>query len=289
MDQQHYNDIVSIIRKYRGLTQDCMKLLIQKFPQDSYDTLYSILSLEYQKRMKCSHVKNQMNKNKYWDLYKRGVEDDNNPGIIIRMAAQFDIAPCLVAKCILNKYFETLETSGDKDQSSVNINIYLRDTCLIQNMDLAYEIFLCTLYDNIYSPLTETMKASLGQQYEVKLYKEAVALGLAFRDEEHLRKNGYDKTPDCKLEVPVAMDGFVINWIESKALFGDEDAHKDYMKNQYLSYWNRFGPGLVIYWFGYLEKIVEPSDKRFIIRDHLPTNIIHISSSTFSKNLKNRI
>lgn len=64
-------------------------------------------------------------------------------------------------------------------------------------------------------------------------------MGLAFRDEEHLRKHGYDKTPDCKLDVPIAIDGFIVNWIESKALFGDEDAHRDYKKNQYLSYWNR--------------------------------------------------
>lgn len=81
---------------------------------------------------------------------------------------------------------------------------------------------------------------SLGQQYEIRLHKEAVQLGLAFRDEEYLRKFGYDKTPDLKLEVPVAVDGFVINWIESKALFANEEVHKDYMNSQYLSYWNRY-------------------------------------------------
>lgn len=81
---------------------------------------------------------------------------------------------------------------------------------------------------------------SLGQQYEIELHREVVELGLAFRDEEHLRKYGYDKTPDVKLEVPVAVNGFVINWIESKALFGDADVHQDYMKNQYLCYWNRY-------------------------------------------------
>lgn len=112
--------------------------------------------------------------------------------------------------------------------------------------------------------------------YEIRLNRSLNELGLAFRDEEQLRKFGYDKTPDVKLEIPVAIDGFIIHWIESKAVFGSEEVHSDYVKNQYSSYWNRFGPGLVIYFFGYLENIVESSNKRFIIRDHMPTNILHI-------------
>lgn len=82
--------------------------------------------------------------------------------------------------------------------------------------------------------------SSLGQEYEIKLHSEVTKLNLAFRDEEHLRKCGYDKTPDVKLDVPVAIDGFVVNWIESKALFGDEEVHQEYTQNQYLSYWNRY-------------------------------------------------
>lgn len=66
-----------------------------------------------------------------------------------------------------------------------------------------------------------------------------VKLGLAFRDEEYLRICGYDKTPDIKLEIPIAIDGFIVNWIESKALFGSENIHKEYTETQYMSYWNR--------------------------------------------------
>ncbi|XP_074034375.1 CDAN1-interacting nuclease 1 [Leptinotarsa decemlineata] len=281
MEPEIYFNIVSHIRKSRGLTRTCMKQLVKLFPEQSYDTLFSILSLEYQKRMKCNHMKTQMNKNKYWELYLEGVKNMDSPGIIVRIAERLDVAPCLVAKLILSQYFENNESSGSSDQVTLNVNSYLRDTTLIPDMNLASEIFLCTLYDNIYSPLTETMRSSVGQQYEVKLCREVTKLGLGFRDEEHLRKHGYDKTPDCKLEVPVMIDGLVVNWIESKALFGDEDVHKDYMKNQYLSYWNRFGPGLVIYWFGYVQTIVEPNDKRFTIRDHVPQNMIHISPPNF--------
>ena len=87
---------------------------------------------------------------------------------------------------------------------------------------------------------------------------------ITFLHEEHLRMKGYDKTPDIKLEIPVgkwwinsenpydhlhcnfifliilAVDGQVINWIESKALFGDEEVHRGYLKDQLYSYWNRY-------------------------------------------------
>lgn len=60
------------------------------------------------------------------------------------MAKDFDIAPCLLAKLILNYYFDIanrIENVEHSEQYS-NINIYLRDTSLIQDMNMSYEIFL---------------------------------------------------------------------------------------------------------------------------------------------------
>ncbi|XP_056636649.1 CDAN1-interacting nuclease 1 [Diorhabda sublineata] len=279
MNLKEYNDIVSTIKNFKGLTINCLKKLVTEFPSQSYDTLYSILQFEFQKRMKINHPKTQSNKQIFWDSYQESVAQEEPSGIIVRIAEKFDVAPCLVAKIILNKHFEQM--GNEQTDIACNINIYMRDTALITDPKLAYEVFLCTLYDNVYSPITDVMKSSLGQQYEIKLYREATQLGLGFRDEEQLRKHGYDKTPDCKLEVPISINGFVINWIESKALFGDPEIHKEYMKNQYLSYWNRFGPGLVIYWFGFLDTILKTNDKRYIIRDHLPKNFVQIPPPNF--------
>ena len=49
----------------------------------------------------------------------------------------------------------------------------------------------------------------------------------------HLHIAGFDKTPDLRLEIPVAIEGVVIHWIESKASFGDESTHSVYLKDQF--------------------------------------------------------
>lgn len=88
--------------------------------------------------MKYSHTKTSSVINKYFNLYEEALVKREDPGIILRIALQADISPCLIAKLILQKYYENVECDGE----NININKYLRDTTLIENIDLAYEVFL---------------------------------------------------------------------------------------------------------------------------------------------------
>lgn len=45
-----------------------------------------------------------------------------------------------------------------------------------------------------------------------------------------------------------------------KASFGDAETQAKYLKDQLCSYANCFGPGIVIYWFNYLDQILNQKE-----------------------------
>ena len=78
-----------------------------------------------------------------------------------------------------------------------------------------------------------------------------------------MRHDGYAMTPDSRLELPVEVNGHILTWIESKASFGDPKTIRDSYKGQFLPYKTRFGAGLVIYWFGFVEDFEDADGQPF--------------------------
>jgi CDAN1-interacting nuclease 1 len=112
--------------------------------------------------------------------------------------------------------------------------------------------------------------ASTGLEHEARLYECLQAAGIAFWSEEQLRARGMFKTPDALLQVPICVRAAragrsgpgwaVVHWIDSKASFGDDRTHGQQLEGQYRTYTNRYGPGLVIYWFGFLSDLDNDAD-----------------------------
>ena len=62
----------------------------------------------------------------------------------------------------------------------------------------------------------------------------------------------------------------VINWIDSKAMFADEETFRENLE-QFRGYTHRYGRGMVIYWHGFVRDICGSlQDDMIILRDHLP-------------------
>ncbi|GFW66982.1 protein C15orf41 homolog [Trichonephila clavipes] len=151
------------------------------------------------------------------------------------------------------------------------------------NLQKAKEIRKCTLTDCCYGPICDVLRNFSGLETENKLKNDLTELGISFIDEKQLREKGYDKTPDVKLNVPIVFDGHIINWIESKASFGDVERHREYLRDQYWSYCNRFGPGLVIYWNGYIDELNNYKEQGIVISDSVPTEASFMDPSVLMK------
>eukprot|EP00752_Nemacystus_decipiens_P009805 g8752.t2 len=139
----------------------------------------------------------------------------------------------------------------------------MRTPSLISDDRLQREVEDCISEDKDNSPHLDRVRRGLGAEYEFILQQKLRARGVAFESESDLRGKGAYKTPDMLLQIPIAVKGptngwMVVSWIDSKAMFGDELTYVQEHQSQLLSYVNRYGPGLVIYWFGFVETLVSP-------------------------------
>lgn len=260
-----FKEYTTITQTYKSLKnkRNQMENMQKLFPHVPKDTLENIFSQEYQRITRNISYKHHHNASKYYRMYLSRMEHDFNHGVLLNLADEVNMSPALFAQIILEQSYK---------KTGKVISAMMEDTTSIEDPRLASEIFICIISDEVYGPIINATRRAIGQEYEEKLKKELIALGLSYVDEEHLKMIGCDKTPDIKLDVPILINSRVVNWIESKASFGDKENHAGYLKNQYICYSNRYGPGLVVYWFGYIKELEE--DGPIMLTDHFPTNIV---------------
>ncbi|KAM5235650.1 CDAN1-interacting nuclease 1 isoform 1-T1 [Ctenodactylus gundi] len=284
-------------------TRQSLRKLKQRFPSQSQATLLSIFSQEYQKHIKRTHAKHHTSEaiESYYQRYLSGVGKNGAAPVLLELANEVEYAPSLMARIILEKFLQEREETppatwlafGNEIQctwlrsqiikfpsSKSVINSMLRDPSQIPDGVLANQVYQCTVNDCCYGPLVDCIKHAIGHEHEVLLRDLLLEKNLSFLDEDQLRAKGYDKTPDFILQVPVAVEGHIIHWIESKASFGDECSHHAYLHDQFWSYWNRFGPGLVIYWYGFIQELDCNRERGILLKASFPTDIVTLCHST---------
>eukprot|EP00979_Chaetoceros_neogracilis_P015092 scaffold5365_cov165-Chaetoceros_neogracile.AAC.2 len=142
---------------------------------------------------------------------------------------------------------------------------------------LAREIVEATNSDPLYGPRAEKERNYIGIEYEILLERSLRSMNIPFETEEELRAKGTSRTPDILFSCPMAVKVHkrllsnsrhgignvmvdeidsnyiwkMICWIDSKAMFGDVKTHDLSVLPQAESYVHRFGPGIILYWFGH--------------------------------------
>ncbi|KAK7152412.1 hypothetical protein R3I93_010583 [Phoxinus phoxinus] len=268
-----YRSVSRFIEHLRP-TRQCMDTLKTQFPHLPPSTLLSIFSQEYQKRMKRSFARHHAPDvvSGYYQRYRSEAQTRPTDPVLLELANQVDLSPALLARVILECFLQECEPSVPASRPV--LNNMLREPYLIPDLLLAKHVEQCTVNDCCYGPLVDCIKHAIGLEHEDILRDKLRERNLSFLDENQLRAKGYDKTPDIILEVPIAVDGQIVHWIESKASFGDDHSHQTYLNEQFWSYCNRFGPGLVIYWYGFISDLDCQRERGIVLKDGFPSDIV---------------
>jgi hypothetical protein len=160
---------------------------------------------------------------------------------ILELSRKLDFPPVLLGLLVL-----TEEGIGRKTYRNI-----LNDLNKAPTPRIREELKQVIKKDSIYSPKGYQIQFERGKFSEQEINDWLESKNVTFKVEAELRNN-YPKTPDFLLDKPLNVRGTNIHWIESKATFGDaHEIHKN-LKSQLKPYKELFGPGMVIYWFGFI-------------------------------------
>ncbi len=228
-------------------TRDDVPELASKYEIEE-DILLSILSQKTVRNVKKDYypVMNRIRElTKLWD---RGLS-------FFDIASKLSFSPILIASMILK----------EKGFNKKDIKEIMHNPDSIEDERIKNEILKAIEVDIAYSPQSSKIQRENGKNGEEMLKVYLDKKEIQFLREDDLRKLGSGKTPDFLLKKPIKIRGRKVFWFESKASFCDYIEFKQDYNKQLKHYISLFGPGIVVYWKGYIDDIV--TDKRVLVVD----------------------
>lgn len=171
---------------------------------------------------------------------------------IKEIADKHEFPPVLTASIILREM-------GLNSKSVIKNPDILFDKRLKNEVNHAIDTDFC------FSPKAHVIQSSYGEMGEELIRIWLKEDGLDFLTESDLNREPNAKTPDFLLHEPMRINGSKVRWIESKAVFADEIEHNRYQKKQFQFYEDIYGPGMVVYWYGFLDTLTPGN---YIITDY---------------------
>jgi len=172
---------------------------------------------------------------------------------ILKIARQNKFPPVLIASIILK-------------EMGLSSRSVIKNPQILKDKRLRNEVIRAMDDDLHFSPRAHAIHSRLGKKGEQIICEWLIDSDIDFIKESDMRKTPNTKTPDFVLHEPLDIDGSKVIWIESKAVFADDKEHNRYIEKQFKFYEDLHGPGMVVYWYGFLDNIV-PND--YIITDYV--------------------
>jgi len=161
--------------------------------------------------------------------------------------------------------------------SSFQLSRIVESPDIVEDEVLREDLLKCIGDDPVSSNRSENIKACVGNEFEEVLVTLLNEKKICFETEADLRARGKPKTPDIVLLIPMAawIDGTwqEVNWIDSKGMFADHLTFEE-QSEQLQGYVNRYGTGLVIYWYGFVETLKSAVGTEISITDKFPDRFL---------------
>jgi hypothetical protein len=163
-----------------------------------------------------------------------------------QLAREHRFSPLMMANLLLKAHGWTKKQVRDA----------MKDHSKVRDERIRKELKECNELDMVYSEIGYQIQYKRGKDGEARIREWLTKHGLTFKEEVHLKAEGAGKTVDFLLDRSIRVkfeEGWKdIRWIESKGSFGDQKkVMRDYTK-QLSAYHKMYGPGIVVYWFGFL-------------------------------------
>jgi len=236
MDLAEYNKLYASLKRYEDIARIAS--------QGKYDeeTLLVIFTF---KTVRAATKKYYRIKNKVPRLYKQW----KGGNTVVQLARSNDFPPVLMGIFI----------AGEMGVSRKCYRKWLHDPGQVEDKRFRREVKSILRTDKIYTPEGAEVQAERGRVGEEKIKRWLDRRGMGYRTENDLRGE-FPKTVDFLLDRPIHWRGQKVKWIESKASLGDPVEVRRNQRSQLAPYTKIFGPGMVIYHFGYVEPLPEFKD-----------------------------
>lgn len=160
------------------------------------------------------------------------------------LANKLNFSPIMIARLILF----SMGWTKNEFNSALNYPSKITDIRISKELSEALEI------DEVFSPRGQARAVLAGKELEKKVKQWLEQREIKFITEKENKSSV--KTPDFLLAKPEIIMGRKTYWIECKASFGDEIETRRNLNKQLSHYLNLFGPGIVVYGLGMVERPV---------------------------------